>query len=73
MNAVDLAPVPPTGSIAALRRRESATEAMIRRIDEKLARLGSARRDRAAALNRIRCELVRAQEAAPVTSALHEQ
>lgn len=46
-----------------LRQRESATEAMIRQIDEKLARLGSARRERAAALKRIRCELVRAHEA----------
>jgi len=51
-----------------LRRRESATAAMIRQIDDKLARLGSTRRDRAAALNRIRCELARdltAEPAAP--------
>ena len=52
---------------ALLRRRESATATMIRQIDEKLTRLGSARRDRAAALHRIRCELARAtaEPAAP--------
>lgn len=49
-----------------LRKRESATAAMIRQIDAKLTRLGSARRERAAALNAIRCELVRASKAAPV-------
>jgi hypothetical protein len=55
-----------------LRRRESATEAMIRQIDEKLSRLGSARRDRATALKRIRCELVRALQAEPAAPALDE-
>ena len=56
------------GRLAVLHQRESATETMLRQVDEKLARLGSARRDRAAALNRIRCELTRAlaaESAAP--------
>jgi hypothetical protein len=45
---------------------------MIRQIDEKLARLGSARRDRAEALKKIRCELVRALQAEPAAPALDE-
>ena len=57
--------------LVTLRRRESATEAMIRQIDEKLARLGSARRDRAAALKNIRCELVRALQAEQAASDHH--
>ena len=44
--------------ILTLRRRESATESMLRQIDDKLARLDSARNERANALNRIRHELV---------------
>jgi hypothetical protein len=63
---------PESAILPALRRRESATEAMIRQIDEKLARLGSARCARAAALNRIRCELVRALRAEPATPDYHE-
>jgi hypothetical protein len=45
---------------------------MIRQIDEKLSRLGSARRDRATALKRIRCELVRAAKAEQDAPARHE-
>jgi hypothetical protein len=59
--------------IDSLRRRESATAAMIRDIDDKLSRLNSARKERAAALNRIRCELVRAHNAEQVASARHER
>ena len=58
-----LSPSLATWAIAALLRRESATEAMIRQIDEKLLRLDSARRNRMAALKRIRCELAQAHEA----------
>ena len=58
--------------IATLRRRESATEAMIRQIDQKIARLGSAKSDRLNALLRIRCELVRAHRAEPDASESHE-
>lgn len=61
------------GRLIVLRRRESVTEATIHQIDEKLARLGSARRERAAALNRIRCELARALVAEPAASENHEQ
>ncbi len=32
--------------VVTLRQRESATAAMVRRIDDKIARLGSARRER---------------------------
>jgi len=46
-----------------LRQRETATASMIRQIDSKLARLDSGRRERAAALKRIRCELYRAHRA----------
>ena len=46
---------------------------MLRQLDAKLARLGSARRDRAAALNRIRCELARALTAEPAAPESHEQ
>jgi hypothetical protein len=59
------------GRIALLRQRESATEAMIRHIDEKLARLGSARRDRLLALNRIRCEIARALLGEPAAPDYH--
>jgi len=58
--------------VAILRRRESATAAMLRQIDDKIARLGSARLVRLAALNRIRCELVRAIKAEPVAPDHHE-
>jgi hypothetical protein len=61
------------GRILALRGRETATEAMIRQIDGKLARLGSARRDRANALKKIRCELARSFVAGQVASDRHEQ
>ena len=60
-------------SVDTLRRRESATEAMIFQIDDKLARLGSARRDRANALRNIRCELVRALEAEQVAPESRDQ
>jgi hypothetical protein len=55
------------GHVALYRHRETATAAMIRQIDDKIYRLSAARRDRAAALNRIRCELARAttEPAAP--------
>ncbi len=49
--------------VVPLRFRVSATEAMIRQIDDKLTRLNSARTERVAALNRIRCELARALSA----------
>lgn len=62
----------PSSLPAILRRRESATEAMIRQIDEKLARLGAARRERANALKRIRCDLARSISAEPVTPECHE-
>lgn len=68
----DTAPIP-SGSeaIGHLRRRESATEAMLRQIDDKLSRLDSARTERANALNRIRHELVLAlkgKQAVPVSN-----
>jgi hypothetical protein len=63
---------PQPNRLVVLRRRESATVAMIRQIDEKLSRLGSARHDRAAALNRIRCELVRAAKAEQAAPARHD-
>jgi hypothetical protein len=59
-------------AVPELRRRETATQAMIRQIDEKVARLGSARRARQHALEKIRCELVRAAEAEPAAPELHE-
>lgn len=65
-NTAGSAPVLP------LRRRESATQAMIRQIDDKLARLNSARIERVAALNRIRGELARAPRAEQVASDRHE-
>ena len=43
-----LATAPRLSRLDVLRQRESATEAMLRQVDAKLARLGSARRDRAA-------------------------
>lgn len=58
--------------VAALRQRETATEAMIRQIDEKVSRLGSARRERIAALERIRAELVRASTPAPAVAERYE-
>ena len=61
-----------TDVIALLRQRESANAAMLRQIDAKISRLCSARRDRAAALDRIRCELARAMKAEPVASESHE-
>lgn len=59
--------VPPTRH-AALRQRVTATEAMIQQIDDKIVRLGTARRDRVSALTKIRSELARpakAGQAAP--------
>jgi len=55
-----------------LRRRESAIQAMIRRIDDKLSRLNSARIERVAALNRTRCELARALRAEQAATVAHE-
>ena len=55
-----------------LRRRESATQAMIWQIDDKLARLNSARIERVAALNRIRCELAHTFRAEQVAAVAHE-
>ncbi len=60
------------GRVAPLRRRISATEAMIRQIDDKLTRLNSARTQRVAALNRIRCELAHASSAEQAATARHE-
>jgi hypothetical protein len=45
---------------------------MIRQIDDKLSRLNSARIERVAALNRIRCELARALSAEQAASDRHE-
>ena len=59
--------------LAVLRHRESTTESMLHHLDDRLARLGSARRDRAAALNRIRCELARALAAEPAAPENDEQ
>ena len=64
-------PIP--SQLASLLHRESATEAMIRQIDEKLSRLGSARRERANALKVIRCELARAQRGEPDAPEQDEQ
>lgn len=64
---------PTLNRLAALLRRESVTAAMIRQIDEKLNRLGSARRERANALKAIRCELARAQEAGPLAPEIYER
>ena len=58
--------------ILPFRLRESATQAMIWQIDDKLARLNSARIERVAALNRIRCELARALRAEQAASDSHE-
>lgn len=55
-----------------LRHRVSATEAMIQQIDDKLTRLNSARIERVAALNRIRCELARALSAEQAAAERHE-
>jgi hypothetical protein len=70
--SASLTVAPERNRLAVLRRRESATGAMIRQIDEKLARLNAARCDRAEALKRIRYELVRALKAEPVAAALDE-
>ena len=51
--------------LSSFQQRESATVAMLRQIDDKLARLATARRERAAALQRIRCEIARAIGAEP--------
>ena len=60
-----------TPPVVSLRRRESANEAMIRQIDDKLSRLNAARAERVAALNRIRCELARALNAEQVATERH--
>ena len=59
--------------IGQLRRRESATEAMLRQIDDKLSRLDSARTERANALNRIRHELVLALKGGQAVPVSDEQ
>ena len=59
-------------STAALRHREAATAAMVADIERKIVRLDSARRERAAALERIRFELARALERGPVGPEHHE-
>lgn len=61
-----------TSRVVPLCRRVSATEAMIQQIDDKLTRLNPARTERVAALNRIRCELVRALFAEQAATARHE-
>lgn len=58
--------------IASLRRREAATAAAVQAIDDKISRLTLARRVRVIALNRIRCELARAQGAEPAVPESHE-
>jgi len=55
-----------SGRVLALRGRETATEAMIRQIDGKIARLDAARASRILALNNIRRELVRSLQTEPV-------
>ena len=57
---------PSPGQILALRGREKTTEAMIRQIDGKIARLDAARASRILALNNIRRELVRSLQTEPV-------
>lgn len=52
----------------ALRAREQATVAMLRQIDDKIARLRAARAERLAALQRIRSALARAAQAGPVAT-----
>jgi hypothetical protein len=54
--------------VMALQRRETATAKMVRDIDDKIARLDAARRDRLAALQRVRAALVRAQQREQVGS-----
>lgn len=71
MNTGNASSAPSPGDF--LRRRESATVAMIRDIDAKMARLGSAKTDRIAALKRIRAALVRAKKPAPVGPESHER
>jgi len=61
-----------TAPVLPLRRRESATEAMISQIDAKLSRLNFARTERVAALNRIRAELARALRAEQAAAGRHE-
>ena len=63
--------LPTLPPVASLRRRELVTQEMIADIDSKIARLGAARHERLAALNRIRCEIVRALKAEPVAPARH--
>ena len=58
--------------ILPFRLRESATQAMIWQIDDKLARLNSARIERVAALNCTRCELARALRAEQAATVAHE-
>ena len=65
------ATAPHAGQIAVLRSRESATASMVRQIDAKIARLGSARSARAQALNTIRHELVVALSGAPAAPDHH--
>jgi septal ring factor EnvC (AmiA/AmiB activator) len=67
------ATAPDQTRVTLFRRRESATEKMIRQIDEKISRLGAARRDRAAALQKIRSELARALTAGPAAPDCHER
>ena len=59
--------------VTSLRGRESATADMIHQIDGKIARLSAARRARAEALARIRCELAGAHMARPAAPDDHEQ
>ena len=66
------APLTNPSRLLLARRRETATEKMIRSIDEKIVRLSSARRDRAVALQKIRCELARATMAGQVALDVHE-
>lgn len=58
--------------LARLRLSEAATATMIDRIDDKVARLDKACRERATALTKIRHELARAQSAGSVASENYE-
>jgi predicted nucleic acid-binding Zn-ribbon protein len=49
--------------VTSLREREATAVDQVRRIDDKLIRLQNARRERAAALDKIRSDLARAQGA----------
>lgn len=66
-----MATINPT-EVHLLRQREHTLAAMIRQVDAKLTRLHQARSERAAALQRIRAELIRTERGSVGTD-YHEQ